>query len=52
MRKLLIAGATGLIAAAGAAVAIAQTATSWPAVKVTPTVNRQDKAGTRATRSR
>lgn len=43
MRKLALAGITGLLAAAGATVAVAQE--SWPSVKVTPTIS-PNKAGT------
>jgi len=45
MKKLLVAGLTGLIAAAGAAVALAQSTSTWPSVTVTPTIS-PDKAGT------
>lgn len=45
MKKLAVAGLTGLIAAAGAAVALAQGTTTWPSLTVTPTVS-PNKAGT------
>ena len=45
MKKLLVAGLTGVIAATGAAVALAQSTVTWPSVKVTPTVS-PTKAGT------